>query len=211
MTRTALLLTLTATAALTACNREPQPAAPDPAAVAPAAVPAEPGAAATPATATPARATAPRLRPGLWRVTMSGDGATGTSRMCVDRAIQSRMSVIGASQSAGACQESTTRALPGGGFAVHSVCDATAMGGGRTVTDGAVTGDLTTGYVNHMTSATTGAPVAHMNRTMSMTATGTWAGACPADMKPGDMEMPGGMRFNMAEMAEGAAHMTTRP
>ena len=50
-----------------------------------------------------------------------------------------------------------------------------------------------------------GAAVAHMNRTVAMTAEGVYEGPCPADMKAGDMEIPGGMRFNMIDMAEGAA------
>jgi hypothetical protein len=212
MTRTALILALTATTALAGCDRgagrETGPAAPAPGAEASAAATAAGG---TPAAPAAAPGTAPQLRPGLWRVVMSGDGATGESRMCLDAAVQARMNVIGTAGSAGACQESTSRLLPNGAFAMHSVCDASAMGGGRTVTEGTVTGDLTHSYVNQMTTTTTGAPIAHMNRTMAMTATGTWVGPCPADMTPGDMEMPGGLRFNMAEMAAGAAHMATRP
>lgn len=211
MTRTALILTLTCTAALAACDRGP---AREPGPV-PAPVAGESPAAAADATATtPTTATtgaAPRLKPGLWRITMRGDGVTGESRMCLDTAVQSRMNVIGTAGSAGACQDSTSRPIAGGGYAMHSVCDATAMGGGRTVTEGTITGDMMTDYVNQMTATTTGAPVSHMNRTVTTTATGTWAGPCPAGMNPGDMEMPGGMRFNMAEMAEGAAHMATRP
>lgn len=207
--RAALILAFGATAALAACDRgagrEAEPAA------APAETPAAADAAAPADTTATTTATAPRLRPGLWRVTLSGDDVTGEIRMCLDSAMQARMNVIGAAGAAGACQESTTRPLAGGGYAMHSVCDATAMGGGRTVTEGTVTGDMTSGYVNRMTSTTTGARVAHMNRSMTTTATGTWAGPCPAGMKPGDMEMPGGMRFNMTEMAEGAAHMATRP
>ena len=74
-------------------------------------------------------------------------------------------------------------------------------------TEGQITGDMNTRYTNRMTSTTTGAAVAHMNRTTAMTAEGVFEGPCPADMKPGDMEIPGGMRFNMIEMAEGAAKM----
>jgi hypothetical protein len=32
----------------------------------------------------------------------------------------------------------------------------------------------------------------------------TWKGACPADMKPGDVEMPGGMKINLVDAANGA-------
>lgn len=149
----------------------------------------------------------PRLKPGLWRITTSGEGPTGASRLCVNAAMQEKMSVIGAQQGAGACQENSTKAVPGGGFSYRAVCASPLTQGGTTVTEGQITGDMNTRYTNVMTSTTTGAAVAHMNRTVSMTAEGVYEGPCPADMKAGDMEIPGGMRFNMIEMAEGAARM----
>lgn len=151
----------------------------------------------------------PRLKPGLWRITTSGEGPAGTSRLCVDAAMQEKMSVIGSQQGAGACQENTTKALPGGGFSYRAVCSSAITQGGTTTTEGQISGDMNTRYTNVMTSTTTGAAVAHMNRTVAMTAEGVFEGPCPADMKPGDMEIPGGMRFNMIEMAEGAAKMGT--
>lgn len=149
----------------------------------------------------------PRLKPGLWRVTMTGEGPVQAMRMCIDAAMQEKMSVIGAEQGAGACQENVTKALPGGGFSFRAVCSSAITQGGVTVTQGQITGDMNTRYSNRMTSTTTGAAVAHMNRTVAMTAEGVFEGPCPADMKPGDMEIPGGVRFNMIEMAEGAAKM----
>lgn len=151
---------------------------------------------------------APRLKAGLWRVSMSGDGAAMTSRMCVDAAMQEKMNVIGAQQQAGACQQNTVSPLPGGGFGFQAVCDSTATGGGKATTTGQITGDMQTGYVNRMTTVTTGYPVAHMNRTTEMTAEGRYEGPCPADMKPGDMQVEGGPRFNMVDMAAGAARAT---
>lgn len=152
----------------------------------------------------------PRLKPGLWRITTTGEGPVGTSRLCVDAAMQEKMSVIGSQAGAGACQENTTKALPGGGFSYRAVCASTITQGGTTTTEGRISGDMNTGYTNVMTSTTTGAAVAHMNRTVAMTAEGVFEGPCPDDMKPGDMEIPGGMRFNMIEMAEGAAKMGTQ-
>jgi len=149
----------------------------------------------------------PRLKPGLWRVTMTGEGPVQAMRMCVDAAMQEKMSVIGAEQGAGACQENVVKPLPEGGFSFRAVCASGITQGGTTVTEGQITGDMTTRYVNRMTSTTTGAAVAHMNRTVSMTAEGVFEGPCPADMKAGDMEIPGGVRFNMIQMAEGAARM----
>lgn len=165
------------------------------------------GAAAPAAGAAAAPIGTPRLKAGLWRVTMGGEAPAGESRMCLDEALQARMSVIGAQSSAGACQQSVVTPRIGGGYSFRTVCDATAMGGGRTISEGEITGDLTTTYASRSTVTTEGAPAAQMNRAVTVTAQGSYVGPCPADMKPGDLEMDGGMRFNMAEMAEMAAKM----
>ena len=43
--------------------------------------------------------------------------------------------------------------------------------------------------------------MAQANGTHEMEMTGTWGGACPANMKPGDMTMPNGMTMNIANLA----------
>lgn len=161
-----------------------------------------------PKTAAPAT---PKLKAGLWRVTNAGDGAPqGVSRMCLDDAVQARMSVFGA-QAAGACQPTETTANPGGGWRYRTVCDQSALGGGTSVAEGVMTGDLATAYASRTTVTTTGAQVAHMNGVVTITGEGAYEGPCPADMKPGDMVIPGGMKFNMVEMAAAAARMTPKP
>jgi hypothetical protein len=39
----------------------------------------------------------------------------------------------------------------------------------------------------------------------------TWQGPCPADMKPGDMAMPNGMKINMMDMAARRPPRPARP
>lgn len=184
--------------ALAACGDKKQA---DKAGEAPsAATPAAPGAANAPAAT-------PKLRAGLWRVTTTGDGPEGVARMCLDDAVQTRLNVVGAQASAGACQQTATSPNPGGGWRYRTVCDHSAMGGGTSVSEGVMTGDLTNGYSSRTTVTTTGAQVAHMNRAVSVSGQGVYEGPCPADMKPGDMIIPGGMKFNMLEMAEMASKM----
>lgn len=149
----------------------------------------------------------PRLKPGLWRVAASGDGPMGESRMCLDEAVQARMNVIGAQAAPGSCQATETRARPGGGWTFRTACDMSALGGGTSVTEGEITGDLNSSYSSRSTVTTTGAEITHMNRAVTIASTGTYEGACPADMKPGDIEIPNGTRFNMIEMADMAARM----
>lgn len=142
----------------------------------------------------------PVLRDGLWVVASETDGMRSAMRMCVDAEVQQRMSVLGSQISGGACEESTVTPRPGGGWTVRSVCD---MGsGGRVVSEGVTTGDLTSSYRTEMISTTTGAAVPHMNRTVTQVAEGEHQGPCPETMVPGDLEAPGGIRFNMLEMAE---------
>lgn len=175
---------------LGACNRE-EPAPSEPAAGEPADAP---------ATAGIAPAAQPELRDGLWVVTSQMEDLSTTMRMCVDAAVQRRMSVLGSQMAGGACEEAEVSARAGGGWSVRSVCD---MGsGGRTVSEGTLTGDLRTAYRNEMTSTTTGAAVPHMNRSVTQVVEGEHQGACPEGMSPGDLEGPGGVRVNMLEMAE---------
>lgn len=172
----------------TGCDR-PEPAPSQPAAGEPADAP--------PAVAAPAR---PELRSGLWAVTSRADDLATTMRMCVDAEMQRRMSVLGGQAAGGACEPAQVAPRPGGGWTVRSACD---MGsGGRTVSEGVLTGDLRTAYRSEMTSTTTGAAVPHMNRTIVQVVQGEHQGPCPAGMAPGDLEGPGGVRLNMLEMAE---------
>lgn len=153
-----------------------------------------------PETAEAAPGAQPVLRDGLWVVASETDGMRSAMRMCVDAEVQARMSVLGSQMAGGACEESTVSPRPGGGWTVRSVCD---MGsGGRVVSEGVTTGDLNSAYRTEMTSTTTGAAVPHMNRTVAQVVEGEHQGACPEGMAPGDLEAPGGIRFNMLEMAE---------
>lgn len=154
-----------------------------------------------------APAAMPKLRAGLWRVTTGGDGPQGVSRMCLDDAVQARMNVVGAQAAGGNCGQTSMAPNPGGGWRYRSVCDYSASGGGTSVSEGVMTGDLRTAYSSRTTVTTTGAAVEHMNRPMTITGQGAYEGPCPADMKPGDMVIPGGMKFNMLEMADMAAKM----
>ena len=111
-----------------------------------------PGDAPSAGAATPnAPMTTPKLRAGLWRVTTAGDGPEGVSRMCLDDAVQTRMNVVGAQAAGGNCQETTMQANPGGGWRYRTVCDYSPMGGGTSVSEGVMTGDLRTAYSSRTT------------------------------------------------------------
>jgi hypothetical protein len=49
------------------------------------------------------------------------------------------------------------------------------------------------------------------NGTHKIAVEATWEGPCPGGMKPGDMEMPGGMRINVNEDSSGRGPGGFRP
>ena len=53
-------------------------------------------------------------------------------------------------------------------------------------------------------SSTVGAEAPQMNGTRAVNIEAVWQGACPEGFRPGDLELPGGMRVNLLDMA-GAA------
>lgn len=191
-----LALGVSLAAGLVACGDQEAPPADAPA----------PGADGRPATSPSVPdASAPRLGSGLWRISTSGDDGGTAMRVCMDEALQERLSVIGG-QIGGGCEQETAVRTPGG-WKTRAVCDLSGMGGGRTVVESDVTGDLARSYAARAVSTTTGAAVPHMNRTISTTTQGVREGDCPADMRPGDVAMEGGPRFNMTEMAEMASRL----
>lgn len=156
--------------------------------------------------ATPAATAMPRLRGGLWKLTMV-DGPPGDNRMCIDEALQEKMSVIGGQTTLGTCIENTVRPKPGGGYLFHSVCAVPMAGGGTSTSDGEVTGDFQNNYSTRVTVTTSGSSMASMNGSHTVQSSATYLGPCPEGMKSGDLEMAGGMRVNVAELAEASAKM----
>jgi hypothetical protein len=166
--------------------------------------------AAKPATATapPHPLAMPSRKPGLWKQTVSTSGIRQVSSICLDKAAEAKLAVWGAGASKDVCQQTSVSAVPGG-WAFKSSCD---MGsGGKTVSQGTVTGDFNTSYRVEAESTTEGAGAPQMNGPHKMTMEATWEGPCPADMKPGDMALANGMKMNMLDMAAGHPTMMRPP
>jgi hypothetical protein len=166
--------------------------------------------AARPATATaPAGpVTMPSRKPGLWKQTVTTSGTHQVSSICLDKAAEAKLAVWGAGASKDVCQQNELSPVPGG-WAFKSTCD---MGsGGKTTSHGTVTGDFNTRYKVQSESTTEGAGAPQMNGAHMMSLEAVWEGPCPADMKPGDMSLPGGMKINMLDMAAGHSAMVRPP
>lgn len=153
-----------------------------------------------PAAASAGPMTMPSRKPGLWKQTVSTSGIHQTSSICLDKATEAKLAVWGAGASNDMCQQSEISHIPGG-WAFRSSCD---MGsGGKTLSEGTVTGDFNTSYKVEAKSTTEGAGAPQMNGPHKMIMEATWEGPCPADMKPGDMALANGMKMNMLDMAAG--------
>ncbi len=152
-----------------------------------------------PATAlTPAQA--PKLRPGLWTMAVEGmPGAGAGTGLCVDETLQEQMSLLAGPASAD-CTENSITPRAGGGYTIRSVCP---TGDGRTRTSqGTITGDFETAYRAELTVTASGEASDTRNGAMTMVATYTYAGPCPAGMRPGDFDVGGGVRMNLTDLAE---------
>ncbi|HEY3948532.1 DUF3617 domain-containing protein [Phenylobacterium sp.] len=145
----------------------------------------------------------PSRKAGLWEQTVSSDQFHQTMSMCLDAATDAKMKVWGSQMRGGKtdCSEQKITPRLGGGWSIHAVC---AMGESGTVTtDGEASGDFGSHYTVDMTSTTSGSPMQQANGVHKVKMEATWKGPCPADMKGGDMALPGGMKINVLDAAAG--------
>lgn len=178
-----LVLCAAALLALAACSKEGEKA---PAAPADAAKPAfEPS------------QTPPKRKPGLWEQRVSNGDFVQVSRICLDDATDAKLSWWGTQATKDICEKNITSKTTDGGWRFSSVCD---MGsGGKTTTSGVAKGDFDAHYQIEAESSTVGAAAPQMNGTRKMVIDAQWQGPCPADMKGGDMQLPGGVKINLLD------------
>lgn len=179
MWRRAVLVMSAAALALSACNKPEKAAEP--------AKPFQPS------------STPPKRKPGLWEQRVSNGEFVQVTRICLDEATDAKLSWWGTQASKGVCEKNLASARTDGGWQFSSVCD---MGtGGKTTTSGVATGDFNSHYQIVAESSTEGAGAPQMNGPHKMTIDAQWQGACPADMKGGDMALPGGLKINLLDVA----------
>jgi hypothetical protein len=191
MTR-AMAISTVALLALAACQKKTETAAATGTAA---------PAAATPPDVSTGPATPPPRKPGLWAQTISTGQMRQTTRICLDAATERKLAWWGAQAGGQTCSQRTVTPHAGGGWDFHSVCASPAEG---TVTsDGTASGDFGAHYRVEATSTSAGGPMPLANGAHRMSLDAEWQGPCPAGMKPGDMELPGGVRMNLADRAAG--------
>lgn len=142
--------------------------------------------------------TAPTRKAGLWRQTVTSAGVTQTMRLCTDEATEAKFSVWGGQASKDMCSKQEVKRGLTGDITFTSVCD---MGsGGKVTTTGSMKGDFASKYTVTAKSVTEGAGAPQMNGEHDMLMEAVWEGPCPADFRPGDMEVAGGYKFNILDM-----------
>ncbi len=140
-------------------------------------------------------------KPGLWRITHTVDGAPSPMPMtiCVDAALGDKMSQMAGQMSNDIkCAQRDIR-----GTANGAVIDQVCTMNGTTMTSHIEIVSASDAAFQQ-TIDSTYSP-AMMGRTESkVIMDGQRQGACPADMKAGDMRMPNGMVMNVYKMMEAA-------
>lgn len=193
--KTAIGIAAVALLALAACQKKTESAATGKAAPATASAPASP-------------MTPPPRKAGLWEQTVSTAGMTQLTKLCLDEATDKQMAWWGSQAAKSNCEQQVITPRPGGGWDFRSVCKS--PDGAVITSSGAATGDFNSRYKVDVASTTTGGSMPQANGEHKIAIEATWKGPCPAGMKPGDMELPGGMKINTGDMkaGKGPAGMT---
>jgi hypothetical protein len=139
---------------------------------------------------------APKRKSGLWEITVPSAAAQNshTMRQCIDEKTDD---MIMGSMNARMQQKCSKRnfSTQGDKLVIDSVCQ---FGPTTTTTHAVITGKLDSSY--KVDSRSTYEPPMMGMKEATSTIQAKWLGPCAADMKPGDMIMPGGMKMNINSM-----------
>jgi hypothetical protein len=134
----------------------------------------------------------PSRKPGLWVIEMSR--ATGapmmTTKLCLDASSDKALMEKAMAMAGGDCQK-TSISRNGDTITTDAICK---MGPMTIKSRTVISGDFQSSYTIDSVSDTTGG-VAAMPKHSETKQIATWSGDC-GDLKPGDMQMPNGMKFN---------------
>jgi hypothetical protein len=152
----------------------------------------------------PPKVETPKRKPGLWKQTIFVEdlNAMQTASLCLDAGTDAQVSWWAQQGVRGGCAKNDVQRQPDGSWKFSSVCQM--AGGIKMTTEGTAVGDFQSKYQVKAETTTSGAPMAQMNGTRSITIDASWQGPCPAGMQPGDMELPDGRRVNMLTMSSAA-------
>ena len=151
---------------------------------------------------------APKRKPGLWEIVSSSD-RTGseprTVKMCTDAKTADLFSQLGDRVSKGVCSRRDVQ-NQGSQIVTDSVCT---IAKSQVTSHTVMTFDNPTSFTIEIHSRYE--PALFGKTETSSTQVGKWVGACPADMKAGDVVTPNGMKFNLHAMLESKAASESPP
>lgn len=139
----------------------------------------------------------PQRKPGLWEIVSTDKNAQTPpmkQRVCLDRETDALLNKVGLATSQQACAKNEMH-VSGNRVTMHVVCD---FGHSQLTADGVITYIGDSSYRNEMHGHFQ-PPMAGVGDTHNVQ-DGKWVGACPADMKPGDLVTnrgPGGHEIKM--------------
>lgn len=136
----------------------------------------------------------PQRKAGLWETSMQMAGGM-SSRQCVDAKTDAEMQRKGMAGGGGDSQcKQTSMKRSGGRLEIQTDC-ISSEGKSRVVST--ITGDFQDHY--KMDNKMSFDPPRHGKSEARMTIEAKYLGACPADMKPGDIRMASGMTMNPSQ------------
>ena len=141
----------------------------------------------------------PARKPGLWEITGTSDrneGASHTMKMCTDDKTQQFLSHFGDQMGKNRCSKRDVQ-NQGTQVITDTVCN---VAQSQVTSHTVMTFDSTTSFTiqNHSHYE----PALFGKTESNSTQTGKWVGACPADMKPGDVLSPNGVKINLNAVLE---------
>ena len=138
-------------------------------------------------------ADAPRRKSGLWEITNTMGGShpmSNTMQQCVDEKTDKLTEQGGQREMQKQCSKNDIK-REGSKVISDSICKVDKM---TVTTHAEFSGDFGSSYRGDI-KATYNPPMNGM-KDMQMTLTAKWLGPCKPGQKPGDIVMPGGMKFN---------------
>jgi hypothetical protein len=132
---------------------------------------------------------------GLWEQKVSDGKTSQVTRLCLDAGAHRAMEYLGDQLNRDLCTKHDMKQAEDGAWTFASTCRA--VGGGEVTTTGSATGDFTSHYQITMTRVEVGGTSPGQTRYVVDAA---WKGACPADMKPGDIVLADGRKTAISQV-----------
>jgi Protein of unknown function (DUF3617) len=140
----------------------------------------------------------PKRKPGLWEMSViaeDGKRLPGTSRLCIDAATDAALTEFALGATSRICSKRELR-VSGSVATIDTVCQ---VGGSKQTTHSTITYRGDSAYRTEVHARYDPPFLGKSDSTTAQEA--KWTGPCPADMKPGDLVTPSGMKFNLRKLA----------